>query len=441
MIAWWCARTSRLGTWLTPYRRRRILAVGAIGGSVGYPLKTVGDRADLLPAIDTSATLLGVPLLLAFVYACYRAAAAFDRLPSPVRRHPQVTLHLTFWLALVACWLVPPGRGRGVLSVLVVVLPFILWKCGYLLLSGQRGRVSGTSFGDHLMYIFPLWGGGPVAFGKGLDHLARHEARTSEALARSQLAGMKLLALSVLWALVALAFRGLVFGDPDNPLAQAVGGRSLGVPRLATLLEGPTRVALPLAWVSVYSQLALDTLKITIQGHAFIGVLRLFGFYVFRNTYKPLLAESVLDFWNRQYFYFKELMVDFFFLPTFVRRFRSWPRLRMVAAVFAAAGFGNVYYHLLKVQVPLIHGDPAAVWTAIEPRAFYGILLATGIAVSMHREQRRRLVQRKTSYAHRAARIAVVLTFLAVIRIWAVTDTEVGAVRRAEFVLTLVALR
>jgi hypothetical protein len=43
------------------------------------------------------------------------------------------------------------------------------------------------------------------------------------------------------------------------------------------------------------------------HGHMIIGTLRLFGFNVFRNTYKPLLSESILEFWNRYYYYFKEL--------------------------------------------------------------------------------------------------------------------------------------
>ncbi|MEF8725082.1 hypothetical protein [Candidatus Accumulibacter phosphatis] len=38
-----------------------------------------------------------------------------------------------------------------------------------------------------------------------------------------------------------------------------------------------------------------------------IGTLRLFGFNVFRNTYKPLPPESILEFWNRYYYYLKEL--------------------------------------------------------------------------------------------------------------------------------------
>jgi len=196
----------------------------------------------------------------------------------------------------------------------------------------------------------------------------------------------------------------------------------------------------PLAWASVYSQLVMDTLKITVNGHAFIGVLRLLGFHVFRNTYKPMLAESIVEFWNRQYFYFKELMVEFFFLPTFARRFRGRPALRMAAAVFAAACFGNVYYHVLKTEVALVHADPGAVWTALQARVFYGFILAIAITASMRREQRRRAAQDTQSPARRMLRIATVLTLLALMRVWAIDEASAGIVQRAVFVRGLFGL-
>jgi len=62
-------------------------------------------------------------------------------------------------------------------------------------------------------------------------------------------------------------------------------------------------------WVGLYLELVWETLSLAAKGHVWIGVLRLFGFNVFRNTYKPLLAETVVDFWNRYYYYFKELMM------------------------------------------------------------------------------------------------------------------------------------
>jgi hypothetical protein len=438
LVSWWLGRTRALGLPVAPARRRHLLSLGALGAAVAYPLKTLSDRTADLPPVGAAAMAAAILVLLGFAWGCYRAARDFTRLPAPVRRHPQLALHAAFWVAVAALWLGLPGPLRAVLVPVVVVLPFLLWRCGYLLLSGQRGRVAGTAFRDHLFHLFPVWGGSNVPYGKGPDHLARHEATSLEALARTQLAGVRLLGLALLWAATLVALGGLLYGDAENPVTRALGGWSLGLPRLAELVDGRRAAPRPAAWASLYGQLVLDTLAIAVQGHLYIGVLRLLGFHVPRNTDRPLLAQSVVEFWNRYYFYFKELMVEFFFLPTFTRHLRTRPRLRMIAAVFAAAFVGNVYYHLLKTD--LVTGDWNAVWGALEARVLYAALLATGIAVSMHREQQRRTRPDAARRLPAPLRIAAVWTYLAVIRVWAADGTTAGILPRARFLLALAGL-
>jgi hypothetical protein len=53
-----------------------------------------------------------------------------------------------------------------------------------------------TRFTDHWFYLWPIWGGSSTPYGKGLDYLASCEAKDAESLAKSQLAGLKLLALA-----------------------------------------------------------------------------------------------------------------------------------------------------------------------------------------------------------------------------------------------------
>jgi hypothetical protein len=142
---------------------------------------------------------------------------------------------------------------------------------------------------------------------------------------------------------------------------------------------------------------------------------RLFGFDVFRKTYKPLLAESIVEFWNRYYYFFKELMMEFFFMPIYLRYFRDWPMLRIIAAVFAAAFIGNMYYHLLQAKNPIIDGD------------VYCFLLAAGIALSMLRQQRLRgrpviLTEPNERRCLPFAQNCAVWTFFALINFWNVTS-------------------
>jgi hypothetical protein len=298
----------------------------------------------------------------------------------------------------------------------VLALPFLLWRMGYLLMSGQRGRVASSRFGDHLLYLYPAYGGTNTPYGKGLDHLARHEAASEAALARSQLAGIKLLILAAIYNGLLALMAGLVYGDPRG----AWSGHGLGLPRLEQMLPA-AGTPWATAWMSLYVALVWDVLKLAARGHEIVGILRLFGFNVFRNTYKPLLAPSVVEFWNRYYYYFKELLVEFFFFPTYVRRFRRSPRLRIFAATLAAAGFGNLYYHLLQHDAFML----TLRWATIAPwllsRGFYCLLLSVGIYLSMRREQARRgtVAAAPVPMLTQVRRVAGVWTFFALLSIWA----------------------
>jgi hypothetical protein len=376
-----------------------------------------GTWTDALPVLLGQVLLVAV--LLGLVWLCYRAASSFAALPPWARRNPQISLHALFWITLAALWIISPEAGIGqiVLVGLVVAMPFFLWRMGYLLLSGQRGRAAGTRFRDHLLYFWPLYGGSNTPYGKGLDYLSSHEAKDEEALAVAQLAGFRLLLLAGLWHLCRILMNGLVFGV-DNAARQAAGGFCLGVPRLGLLLEQPETAGWGMSWASLYCDLVIDVLNRATKGHLIIGVLRLFGFYVFRNTYKPLLAPTVVEFWNRYYYYFKEVMVDFFFYPAFARWFRKRRVLRLFAAVFMAAFVGNMYYHLIRMSAELARADFEAVWLALHARLFYCLLLALGIFVSMYRDQRRTGPGRTGNRMRRGAAIFGVWTFFAIINIW-----------------------
>jgi hypothetical protein len=434
VVAWWQARTRWLAIHLDAERRRVLLSLAALVAAAIAVVKA-------LPRGTTTPWLVApvaFAIVVALLYACYRAAVRFATLPPAVRRRPQMALHAIFWCILAVVWLVP---SSAVLVAVGTILPFILWRCGYLLKTGQRGKAAGTRFVDHLFYLHPTWGDANVPIGKGFDYLTRHEAHTPDAFARAQLAGIKLLVLALLWSGVQWLMAALVYGEARHPLTRALGDHVLHVPHLEELLERRgTPVPMLVAWGSLYVELFREVLKHAAHGHLTVGALRLFGFNVFRNTYKPLLAESIVEFWNRYYYYFKELLVDFFFFPTFVRRFKTAPRLRMIAATFAAAFVGNMYYHALNQDSLILHGDVDAAWRALRPRLLYCLLLAIGISVSMLREQRRRggaTVPR--GGIARGLRIAGVWTFFAVIHIWSI-GANASFTHRTRFFLMLLGL-
>ncbi len=432
VISWWRACFGRALRLFTPFWRRAILAAGAIYAGVRKPPKIMANVGELPVPSDWLGLAFLVLVIFAILWLCYLAAVKFKTLPTIVRRHPQLTLHLMYWGFLVVLWLTAPTAGpwRAVLLGVAFIFPYLIWRCGYMLLSGQNGRAVGTSFTHQLIVLWPAFGGSNTPYGKGLDFLSKFEARTEEELARSQLAGIKLFILAFLWHTGIKAMESSLYG-PGNL-----------VPRLGQVVKMGAEAPFWVSWASIYCELVWQVLRHAAHGHGIIGLLRLFGFNIFRNTYKPLLAESVVEFWNRYYYYFKELMVSFFFMPTFMQlgsKLRNWPRLRLFAAVFAAAFIGNMYYHLLQREVSLIQGDVFGAMYALRSRFFYCFLLATGIYVSMLREQRRSGTTPSTSRAARIMRIFGVWTFFSLIFIWNVKN---GApfFTRVDFFLGLLGL-
>lgn len=424
VIAWWQAQFGPVLDWLTPVRRRMILAVLAVYACFKEIRKAVRDVSLPLDLPQTTTEqFLVVLILLVLSWLIFRVAANFPRLPGLARKHPQICLHGIYWGLLALIWWGSAAAGpwRSIVLAVGLMFPFMLWRFGYVMIAAQYGRIAGTRFSDHLLVLWPVYGGSNTPYGNGLGFLARAEAKDRESLAQSQLAGIKLILLGTFLDMVRGAFKAFVYGH-GTWLTEAWGGLTLGIPKLDNLVAAGGAASSPwLAWLSVYCELIFQVLRHAITGHMIIGVVRLAGFNVFRNTYKPLLAESIIEFWNRYYFYFKELMANFFFLPTFGGlggTLRNWPNLRLFLAVFAAAFVGNMYYHLLNLNEHLVAGHVVEAVHSLRSRFFYCFLLALGIFISMLRVQRRGSQPLPPENLRRFLRIAGVWTFFGLIFIW-----------------------
>ncbi len=423
---------------LLPARRRQIVGIAAFGAIVEY----FAARGGVTPgSMLAEPALLLRPLVLIVgvvvgLYVFYRLTLLFARWPTPMRRYPLLSLHAGFWAGLALM------RPLPVLGVLAEIGPWLIWRLSYLVQLASRGGVQDTRFTDHALYLWPVFGGTSTPYGKGLDYLRRCEASDAAANSRSQLAGLKLLMLAVAWHYAVLLMDMFVFGAaagfPDA-LSGYLPDGSLRVPHLGDVIAGAT-VAVGVAWASLYLELIYATLRLAVAGHIIIGCLRLLGFNVFRNTYKPLLAESIIEFWNRYYYYFKELLVEFFFYPVFLRGGRLGPQLRLFVSVFAAAFVGNMYYHLILDPNLIVAGDPGVIWARWGARLVYCFILALGIYVSMRRQQRTRRTRVATNWPGRLRRIAGVWTFYAVIHVWNVDASDATFSDRGNFCLRLLGL-
>jgi len=323
--------------------------------------------------------------------------------------------------------------------------PFIAWRCGYLLLAGKRGTAKLSRFRDHLFYLgitHPTAGINDVPFGKGYDYFTQSGKAKAADIARCQLSGLKLL----FWAEILNGFRiyfeSWLLGFHYAWVPTWIQSTSPKIPSLTLMVQGfHAESSVLVSWLVLYGHLMLITLTVAIFGHRVIACFRLFGFDLLRNTYKPLLAQSVVDFWNRYYYYFKELLVEFFFFPVYLNCFRMRPKLRMFVAVMAAAFLGNLYFHAFHFYASDLIRSPLATSLVLSSRAFYSFLLGIGIYISIMREQKRRgkRVAENQGWGKIKAvrRIAGVWTFFAIIQIWNVGPLNASFQSRTEFFLSL----
>ncbi len=253
-----------------------------------------------------------------------------------------------------------------------------LWILAYAL-QDQRSRHAGP-MAVQLGLLHPFWRGGvgslsPTPMGKGAAFLRRHLAKDARELAVTQLKALKLLIWAGVLAALNQSLLALAQALDIPPLGQAFADFAAGRPQTWGR-----------HWAALWVNAASAGLALAIIGHKAVALARLAGFRLPRNTWRPLEATSLAEFWNRYYFYFKELLVDFFFLPTFLKTFRRHPRPRVFFATFMAAGVGNAIYHFLRdIHWVAILGWKAAALGYLG-NLVYCAVLALAIGVSQARQ-------------------------------------------------------
>jgi hypothetical protein len=294
-----------------------------------------------------------------------------------IGRHPVFVL-LTGYSALLVFAAYFPNDTPRYLTVWEFTATFgaYLWFIGYSLLDCRApGR---DDFALQLGTYRPFWGSPSTPFVKGSGYLRRIEAKDAGQLAVAQLKGLKLLAWS------------LLIGLFSNYFSQYIHG-FLAIPTFTdAFLHSVNRAPYPwyICWASLITGFLGDILSISVVGHRIVACVRMAGFNALRNTYRPLSSRTIAEFWNRYYFYFKELLVDFFFYPVFLNYFKTHKKLRIAVATFAAAGFGNAFYHYIFY---LTYISQLGLWTslaAFHVYIFYCTVLSAAICISQLRKRR-----------------------------------------------------
>lgn len=127
----------------------------------------------------------------------------------------------------------------------------------------------------------------------------------------------------------------------------------------------------------------------TAVAHLKVGLWRLFGYDIEPYFQKPFLATNLVQFWRRYSYYYREFLVRAFYYPVFLRFFRNQPYVRVFVATFAAAGLGNLIYHVYWAA--LFHGaTPELVGSRLATFPYYVLIGASIAATQVYLLRRRR---------------------------------------------------
>jgi hypothetical protein len=338
-------------------------------GAVSSMIQQENVAGSVHPWYLRSGTLMAcVPLAAIAIYLArrYRGHA--------LGRRPVLAQHVLYLclLGLAASHLLH-GLQQVLLWSMTATFSAYFWYLAYALMD-QRHREPAPGLLQFATFNPFAWSA-LVPMGKGAANWRSVEAVTAEELAVTQLKALKLLVWAFVLKLVLWLFRTIVYGK-------------LGVPPLDAAFERFLRggdVPMPYGLFSVVANFPEQLLIMALWGHVIIATARLAGFRLLRNTCRPLASRTIAEFWNRYYYYFKELMVDVYFYPAYVRWFKRHPRLRLAFATFMAAGVGNFFFHFIRDnQVVAKFGLLEAVIRA-QTYAFYCAVLVAGIVVSQLR--------------------------------------------------------
>ena len=342
-------------------------------------------------------------------------------------RRPLACMLATEGVLLALC--TPPfaqGLARVLLWSLVVVLTPYVWFFP-LAIADLRGR-DASSPAMQMAVQRPFWSPMYLPFGKGAAYLRRHFSPLAREQAITQVKGVKLL----LWAnFLLLISQALTW----------VFSEQLALPRLITAIDAHLEGhPLPLAtgWAVLVYGTFRYALQIAIWAHLFIGLARMAGFRLPRGSWRPLESRSLMDYFNRSHFYFKEILVDLFFVPTFFRAFRGHPRLRMFFATFMAAGVGNALWHFMDdIQLVAVEGFGGAV-ASFSSYLFYSVVLAVGVGLSQVRATMG--YRPGHSFAARLYAFFFVWSFVVLLRVFSDGTRDHSLGQRMDFLLSLFGL-
>ena len=373
----------------------------------------------------TPALRWGAPCLLLGFTALFLAAVRAGR-PRVIARHPLLCL-IAALLALFAAAIVGPGDATIKIWVwsIASALSGYMWIIA-LVASEQRNSQSRVPFLLQFGTMHPFWGSPATPYTVAPNKLNKMAAPDGDALAALQLRGLKLL----LWA-DALVVISAAYAF--------VAHKYFGIPTFHEALARYLGDGLPwhLRWLCLFSDFFEYIIRLAAAGHVIIAAAHMAGYNLPRNTQNPLGSRNLAEFWGRYYYYFKELMLNLFYFPTYLSCFRAYPKLRAAFATFMAAGVGNLLFHFLRELDKIADIGFVKAAVGMQTYAFYCLVLSIGIAVSQLRAQHRR--PPSSHLRDRVAPFVTVMGFFCLLHIFDDTGRTILLIDHLSFFFSLFA--
>lgn len=370
-----------LGCALVPSRRLEALSAVGIVYFLTRPFRTDAQKDFLFGLSEATPLLSELPFLVIYLPVagtylgiCLLALWLHRRLAgSRWSRRPVLVQFLVLaGLTTIAMLLPQETVLHTFMWTLVTILSASFFFLSYAFVD-QRAKDQ-TADTLRLGFMRPIWGASSIPM-KGLHFLKRYEVKSPEELGQLRLRALKL----IVWSAILSVF----YWQADHYIHVV-----LGLPRLLDAIDlvanGPG-IEITRAWLIVLINFLMNVIFLAAISHALIAIIRMAGYGIPRNVARPLSSRSIAEFWNRYFFYFKELLVDFFFYPAFIRFFKKSPKLRIAFATFAAAFVGNILFSVLS-QMQLFHtGGLFGVIAHFENYIFYAAILSAGLIISQLR--------------------------------------------------------
>jgi hypothetical protein len=399
-----------------PKQRHIILVVASLAslyiGRTYLQWDLISDLARTYDVSGPFTTTPGAVLVIGVVFLCCFLLVYFTKASRSVFRiRRPILLVVSCYLILVCFVSYVPVHGFIKFGLWVFLLIFgkYMW---YLFYSLIDCNVPGaTPFKEQLGHYMPFWYASVIPYHRGATNLRRIKATTPVELAKCQLSGLKLLIWACYLSFFSVLYHTVCHGRAydisgmintllrdgsvaiffQNKLIYTIDSWSffLDIPPYEYAFE-QAAAGRPLPfywnWIAAIGRFFIVVLHLAIISHAAIAILRMAGYKALRNVYKPLLSVSLIDFWNRIYYYYKEMLVMVFFYPTFLRYFKTRQILRYYFATMAAAFFGNFLFHFLLHFDSIIAKGMFAALQSDFSLMFYFFVLGNAIFVSQWRK-------------------------------------------------------